>query len=85
MAGAVYLLCALTSALCAALLFRAYRRIGTRLLMWSALCFIGLATNNALLVADLVFVPDVDLSTVRLVPAAIGLALLVYGLVWESE
>ena len=85
MAGAVYLLCALTSALCAGLLFRAYRRIGTRLLMWSALCFAGLAANNVLLVIDLVFVPDVDLSTVRLVPAAVGLALLVYGLVWESE
>ena len=85
MAEAVYLLCAVTSSLCALLLLRAYVRTGTRLLMWSGLCFLGLALNNALLVVDLIIVPDTDLSTWRLVPAVLGVALLLYGLIWESE
>jgi len=85
MAEAVYLLCAATSSLCAVLLLRAYARTRTRLLLWSGLCFTGLALNNTLLVVDLIVVPDTDLSTWRLVPAVIGVALLLYGLVWESE
>ncbi|HYH49600.1 MAG TPA: DUF5985 family protein [Acidimicrobiia bacterium] len=85
MVEAVYLLCAATSAACAVLLLRAHRRTGTALLLWSGLCFVGLALNNAMLVVDLILIPDVDLSTWRLVPAAVGLALLLYGLVWESE
>ena len=85
MAEAVYLLCAATSAACALLLLRAHHRTGTSLLMWSGLCFVGLALNNAMLVIDLILVPDVDLSTWRIVPAAVGVALLLYGLVWESE
>ena len=85
MAEAVYLLCAVTSSLCAVLLRRAYARTGTRLLLWSGLCFLGLALNNALLVVDLMIVPDTDLSTWRLVPAVLGVALLLYGLIWESE
>ena len=85
MAEAVYLLCAVTSSLCALLLLRAYARTGTRLLMWSGLCFLGLALNNALLVVDLIIVPHTDLSTWRLVPAVLGVALLLYGLIWESE
>jgi hypothetical protein len=85
MAEAVYLLCAATSSLCAVLLLRAYARTGTRLLLWSGLCFTGLALNNAVLVVDLILVPDIDLSTWRLVPAVLGVALLLYGLIWESE
>ena len=85
MAEAVYLLCAATSSLCAVLLFRAYAGTGTRLLLWSGLCFTGLALNNGVLVVDLLVVPDVDLSTWRLVPAVLGVALLLYGLIWESE
>ena len=53
MAEFVYTLCAATSILCAWLLFRGYRRHRTRLLFWSALCFSGLALNNALLLFDL--------------------------------
>jgi hypothetical protein len=85
MAETVYLLCAVTSLVCAALLFRAYGRTGTRLLFWSGLCFVGLAANNSLLVIDLLVVRDVDLSTWRLVPSMTGLGLLLYGLVWEVE
>lgn len=85
MVETVYLLCAATSGACALLLLRAYHRTGTRLLLWSSLCFVGLSLNNVLLILDLIVVPDVDLSTWRLVPAGVGLALLLYGLVWESE
>jgi hypothetical protein len=85
MAEAVYLLCAATSAACAVLLLRGHRRTGTSLLLWSGLCFVGLALNNAMLVVDLIVIPDVDLSTWRLIPAAAGVAFLLYGLVWESE
>lgn len=85
MAEIVYLLCAATSAACAFLLLRAHHRTETSLLLWSGLCFVGLALNNAILVIDLILVPDVDLSTWRLVPAVLGVALLIYGLVWESE
>jgi hypothetical protein len=85
MAPFVYLLCAATSILCAVLLVRGYRRSRSRLLLWSSLAFAGLAGNNALLVIDRLFVTDVDLSTVRLVPAVVGVACLVYGLVWEGD
>ena len=81
----VYILCAATSSLCAALLFRGYRRSGARLLFWSALCFIGLALNNVLLIVDVRMVPDLDLSTWRMLPAVAGAALLLYGLIWESR
>lgn len=85
MAEAVYLLCAVTSVTCAALLLRAYLRTRTRLLLWSGLCFAGLGLNNVVLVVDLILVPGTDLSTWRLVPAAAGMVLLVYGLVWDAE
>ncbi|HEX2832488.1 MAG TPA: DUF5985 family protein [Thermoanaerobaculia bacterium] len=81
----VYVLCAATSALCAILLLRGYRRSRARLLFWSALCFLGLALNNILLIVDLRIVETVDLSAWRLLPAVIGAGALIYGLVWESS
>lgn len=85
MAKAVFLLCALTSVLCAALLWRAYRRSRSRLLLWSSLCFGGLALNNGLLVLDRIVLPHVDLSVWRQVPAVAGVAVLLYGLVWDAD
>jgi hypothetical protein len=84
-ANIVYILCAATSSLCAGLLFRGYRRSGARLLFWSALCFIGLALNNVMLIVDVRVVPEIDLSTWRMVPAVAGAALLLYGLIWETR
>ena len=81
----VYLLCAATSTLSAVLLGRGYLRRRSRLLLWSAICFAGLAANNVLLVVDRLLVPHVDLSTWRLVPAVVGLGALVYGLTMESK
>ncbi|MES1164886.1 MAG: DUF5985 family protein [Verrucomicrobiota bacterium] len=85
MAAAVYLLCALTSIVCATLLIRAYRANRARLLFWSSLCFIGLALNNVLLFVDLVLVPQVDLRTVRDVTALAALAVMLFGLIWDQE
>lgn len=79
----VYALCAITSLACAVLLLRGYARTGMRLLLWSGLCFVGLFINNALLVVDDQIV--YDLTLIRTLPALAGVALLVYGLVWESE
>ena len=84
LADAIYILCALTSVLCAVLLVRGYRQSRVRLLFWSAWCFVGLALNNVMLIVDVRVLPDVDLAMWRAVPAVIGTALLVYGLVWES-
>jgi hypothetical protein len=81
----VYVLCALTSVLCAGLLLRSYTRNRSKLLLWSTLCFIGLAINNILLFVDLVLVPDVDLRFFRTTSALVALALLTIGLIWESR
>ena len=85
MANVVYSLCALTSIVCAILLIQGFLRTRTRLLLWSSLCFVGLVVNNLLLVVDRIFVPDVDLYSMRSFSALVALTLLVYGLIWESE
>ena len=84
LANAIYVLCALTGVVCAVMLVRGYRQSRVRLLFWSAWCFAGLALNNIMLIVDLRVLQDVDLAMWRAVPAVIGTALLVYGLVWES-
>lgn len=81
----VYALCALTSIACAWLLLRGYARTRVRLLLWSGLCFTGLALNNILLFIDVRMLPDVDLSIIRTIPAVAGMLLLLYGLVWETR
>jgi hypothetical protein len=85
MATLVYTLCALTSLACAVLLLRGYRASRARLLLWSGLCFAGLAANNVLLLIDKRVVPSVDLSLWRSLPALAGVALLLYGLIWETR
>lgn len=85
MASIVYLLCAITSLICASLLLRSYLANRTPLLFWSSLCFIGLAMNNILLFIDLVIVPTIDLSFYRALCALIGVVVLVFGLIWDNE
>jgi hypothetical protein len=82
---AVYVLCALLSAACAGLLLRAWARARERLLLWSGLCFVGIALNNVLLFIDLRVLTEVDLSLVRMIPSIVGIALLIFGLVWETR
>jgi hydrogenase/urease accessory protein HupE len=85
MGETVYALCAATSALCAILLFRGYRRSRTRMLFWSSLCFVALAVNNILLFIDLIVVPQIDLFMWRTSAALLGMCLLLYGLIWDSR
>lgn len=85
MAETVYLLCALTSVICAILLIRSWLRSRSRLLLWSSLCFVGLAVNNVLLFVDLVVVPSVDLASIRSVDAVISISILVIAMVWERR
>ena len=82
----LYALAGVTSLACMVLLFRAYAATGMRLLLWSALCFVGLSVNNVLLVFDLVVFPtQVDLRPWRLLAALAGLLFLLYAFIWEAE
>jgi len=81
----VYLLCLLTSAACAWLLGRSYSRNGTRLLLWSSVCFGFLALNNLALVLDLVIFPTSDLRLARLLLALAAVGSLIWGFAWEME
>ena len=85
MAPIIYLLCAVAAFLCAFLLLRAYKRSRYRLLLWSGLCFAGLTLNNLILVIDKVVLSGADLSVWRTSVALIAMAVLLYGLIWESE
>lgn len=82
---AVYLLGALTSLLCAFLLLRGFMRARKHLLLWSGLCFGGLALSNALVFVDLILFPNVDLYVWRLATAALAMVVLLYGLIWDSD
>ena len=84
-ATVVYLLCAATSALCAALLVRAYLASRTRLLLWSAICFGGLMVNNVLLVVDLRVIVGTDLGLLRDLTGLAAVSVLLFGLIWESR
>jgi hypothetical protein len=85
MAGLIYGSCALAALLCAALLLRAYRRSGYRLLLWSGLCFVGLTVNNFMVVLDKLWFPLVNLATPRLAVALLAMLVLLYGLIWDAE
>lgn len=84
MATAVYILSALISLACAVLVLRSYLQARTGLLLWAAVCFLGLTLNNTLLFVDKVVVTDVDLSLWRTIPALAGMLALVFGLLWEA-
>lgn len=85
LAPIIYTLCLLSSGLCAWLLIRSYIRTHTRLLLWSAACFVLLALNNFLVVLDLMILPTVDLSLLRNICAFVAVAVLIYGFIWELD
>lgn len=85
MASLVYSLSTLTCIACAYLLLRSFKRGGTRLLLWSGICFIGMAINNALATVDVNTSAELmDLATVRVVVSIVSLSILIFGLTWES-
>ncbi len=78
-----YLLCTLVSAMCAALLFRSWKRNASRLIMWVAVAFAFLTASNVLLMIDAL--TALDFSLWRPLLIAVGLGLLVYGLTMEDQ
>lgn len=84
----VYLLCTVTSLVCAGLLLRSFLRSRVRLLFWSAACFLGLFVNNLMVLIDLdqiYFANVTNLAVWRLIPALLGLAALCFGLITEDR
>ena len=82
----LFLLALLTCVTCTVLLFRGYAQSGARIVLWTALCFVGLSINNLLLFFDLaVFIQEADLRIIRHVSALAGLACLIYGFILEDE
>ena len=86
MQAAVYLLGMFVALACGVLLARGYARSRQRLLLWSSICFLGLAVSGALTFFDLsVLGRDVDLHLLRRAVTAVSMLVLLYGLVWDSE
>jgi uncharacterized protein DUF5985 len=81
----VFAIAPLTSLACMVLLFRGYLDGRQRILLWSALCFVGQAIANAALFVDLVLLPQIDLRPLRLGSALIGMLFLLYGFITESD
>jgi len=81
----VYLLCFISSALCAYLLVSGYLRSRDRLLLWSSICFCLLALNNLLVFVDLILLPNIDLGLPRAATALAAVGTLLYGFIWEVE
>jgi len=83
---AVFFICVITSVICMGLLIRGWRRTGTRLLLWSALCFVGLTVNNLLVFIDLVLLPDtIDLLPLRHIASLAAVSVLLWGFIWEAD
>lgn len=86
LAPAVYIFGFLVTLTCGVLLVRAYAASRRRLLLWSAVCFFGLALSNLLVFFDLVILPtQIDLYPERLLTAAVSMLVLLYGLIWEGQ
>jgi len=84
-AALLYVLCLLTSAVCAGLLWRGHRRTRAPLLAWSAACFALLAVNNLFVVLDMLVLTGVDLTLWRQGSSLAAIAVLLYGFIWEVE
>ena len=85
MLALVYSLCLITSFLCAWLLLRRYFQCQLRLLLWTGLYFVVLTLNTLLLMVEKLVFVSLDIRIVRLSIALIGIMLLMYGLIFESE
>ena len=77
---AIFVLCAVTSAGCAALLLRAWLANRSRLVFGTLMCFVGLVTTNLLVMIDVIVLHDQRLEW-RGIPAVLGLATLAYVMI----
>lgn len=82
---AIYVLCLLASAACAWLLLRGFFRSGTRLLLWSGVCFFFLSLNSLAVLFDLMIFPGMGFRIWRHLASLMAVSVLLIGLVWESE
>ena len=86
LSGLVYLMCFVTSALCAVLLVRQYRTAALPVLLWSSACFVLLALSNLVVVVDqLMLDPGISLRPLRLVLTLLAVSVLLFGFIWEAE
>ena len=85
MAEVVYFPCAVMSAWCAVLSLKTYVRRQARALLWGGLCFMGLATNNAVLFLDRVSWLAMDLSLVRAALGAVAGLVFAIALAWDTR
>lgn len=81
----IYLLCVLTAISCFWLLLRGYRRSGTRLLLWSSVCFGFLALHSLSVTVELLVFPSTDLQALRHAASLAAVGALIFGLVWEAD
>ena len=81
----VYSLCFATSALCAYLLGRSFRRTRSRLLFWSAGCFMLLAVVNFVVVLDMLVYPEIDFRPLRLWLTLVAVSVLLFGFIWDED
>ena len=81
----IYALCLIAAGLCTVLLLRGYRRSGTRLLLWSGLCFGFLSLNSLVVILDIVLFPACDLQPLRQAASLFAVGTLLVGLIWEEE
>ena len=81
----IYVLCLLAGVLCTWLLLRGYRRSGTRLLLWSGLCFGFLSLNSLVVLTDILLLPAGDLQLLRHIASLAAVGTLLFGLVWEGQ
>ena len=84
MAALVYVLCALTSVACAAMLFRRYHAARGPLLFWSTWCFVFFALTNVLLFMDLAVFRNIDMSLARSALSFAGFVTMLYGLIRQN-
>ena len=82
---ALVLIALLTSLACTVLLFRSYISSRVGILLWTALCFVGLTVNCFVLFLDVVVLPDADLRVVRLVSSLGGMLFLIFGFIRETD
>jgi hypothetical protein len=79
----VYCLCFATSAACAWLLWRTYRKTRMALLLWSAICFVLLAANNLFLIFDMLVIDSMDLRLERVLLSLAAVCVLLFGFIWN--
>lgn len=81
----VYSLCFLASSICAWLLIMNFRRTGSRLLLWSGLCFVLLAANNLIVVLDMLVIQSTDFRVYRLILSMGAVSVLLFGFIWDFK